>query len=147
MPAKPRAPRAARVAKPTPSAQQTRHLKASDRREVWRHDEGRCGFVGEDGHCCNETRGLQFAHKEPWAKGGPNTADNLGLRCPTHNALEADRDYGARFMMKKRTQKPLKVRESIARYVLRGKPCAALVDVERAQRAPGGVSYTADPLS
>jgi len=97
----------------------TRSLKVSVRREVWPRDEGRCGFVGEDGHRCNATRGLQFAHRQPWAKGGADTADNLALRCPAHNALEAERDYGARFMANKR-RKPLKVREPLARYVLRG---------------------------
>ena len=77
-------PRAARVTKPTPNGQQTRHVKASARREVWPRDQGRCGFVGEDGHRCNETRGLHFAHRKPFAKGGANTAENLGLRCPAH---------------------------------------------------------------
>ena len=86
------------------------------RREVWHSDEGRCGFVGEGGHRCNETRGLQIAHGHPWGKGGPNTAVNLGLRCIAHNAWEADRDYGANHMASKRTRKPLNVRESVARY-------------------------------
>ncbi|HEY6725098.1 MAG TPA: hypothetical protein VI197_13770, partial [Polyangiaceae bacterium] len=57
--------------------------------------------------------------QQPWAKGGADTADNLGLRCPAHNALEADRDYGTGFMAHKRARKPLKVREPLARYVLR----------------------------
>ncbi|HXS18109.1 MAG TPA: hypothetical protein VN764_13020, partial [Polyangiaceae bacterium] len=56
---------------------------------------GRCGFIGEDGHRCNETRGLQLGHIDPWGKGGADTAVNLGLRCIAHNAWEADRDYGA----------------------------------------------------
>jgi len=111
-------PRASRVTQPTAGGQHTRHVRASVRREVWPRDQGRCGFLGEDGHRCNETRGLQFAHKEPWAKGGENTAENLGLRCRAHNALEADRDYGTDFMANKRQQKPLKVRESVARYGL-----------------------------
>jgi len=103
------------------SAKRTRHVPAGERREVWPRDEGRCGFVSEAGHRCNETRGLEFAHIQPWAKGGPNTADNLGLRCRAHNALEADRDYGTGFMARKRKQKPLKVREPMARYVLRSR--------------------------
>jgi len=110
-------PRAAKSA--SAAGGRTRSLKVSVRREVWPRDEGRCGFVGEDGHRCNATRGLQFAHRQPWAKGGADTADNLALRCPAHNALEAERDYGARFMANKR-RKPLKVREPVARYVLRG---------------------------
>jgi len=120
-------PRSPRVTAPTPNEQQTRDLTASVRREVWSRDNGRCGFLGEDGHRCNETRGLQFAHIEPWAKGGANTAENLGLRCPAHNALEADRDYGTGFMARKRKQKPLKVRELLACYVLRAEPRATLV--------------------
>jgi len=110
---------------------------------VWPRDEGRCGFVGEDGHRCNETRGLQFAHKEPWAKGGANTAQNLCLRCPAHNAIEADRDYGTRFMANKRNRKrePLKLREPLARYGLRGEPSATLADVSRSQHPSRGVSW------
>ena len=57
---------------------------------------------------------------------------------PAHNALEADRDYGTRFMANKRTQKPLKVRESLARYVLRREPRATLVDAERCQHSLRG---------
>jgi len=64
----------------TTSAPRTRYLEVAVRREVWRRDDERCGFVGEDGHRCNETRGLQFAHGHPWGKGGPDTAVNLGLR-------------------------------------------------------------------
>jgi len=107
-----------RASKPTRTRGRTRHVAAAARREVWLRDDGRCGFVGDDGHRCNETRGLQLAHIEPWAKGGANTADNLGLRCPAHNALEADRDYGASFMANKRKQKPLRVQEPVARYRL-----------------------------
>ncbi len=127
--AKPRAPRSrtpgdrARAGESTATGGRTRHLPVSSRREVWPRDDGRCGFVGEDGHRCNATRGLQFAHQQPWAKGGADTAENLALRCPAHNALEADRDYGAGFMARKRERKPLKVREPLARYVLRGAAC------------------------
>jgi len=103
-------------------AERSRHVPAAERREVWPRDEGRCGFVSDDGHRCNETRGLEFAHIQPWAKGGANTADNLCLRCPAHNALEADRDYGTDFMARKREQKPLKVREPLTRYVLPNGP-------------------------
>ena len=121
---KPRAPkpRATSRAEPRASGRRTR-IQAAVRREVWPRDEGRCGFVSDDGHRCSETRGLEFAHIHPWAKGGADTAANLGLRCIAHNALEADRDYGAGFMATKRKQKPLKVREPLARYVQRGARC------------------------
>ncbi|HEU5075241.1 MAG TPA: hypothetical protein VFU02_13720, partial [Polyangiaceae bacterium] len=119
-------PRARKVSsKPSgTSGRRTRFIEVAERRAVWARDEGRCGFVGEDGHRCNETRGLEFAHIHPWAKGGADTADNLGLRCIAHNAFEAERDYGTSFMASKRKQKrkvnkPLQVREPVARYQLR----------------------------
>ena len=71
------------------AAQRARWIPVALRREVWKRDQGRCSFVGEDGHRCNETRGLEFAHV---------------------------RHYGADFMAKKRTD-PLKVREPVVRYV------------------------------
>ena len=118
---KPRAPKA----KPKPTTAQRTRVRPPNgvRREVWKRDTGRCAFVGEDGHRCNETRGLEFAHIHPWAKGGDDTAVNLSLRCIAHNAFEADRDYGASFMASKRRrrrgEKPLKVRAPIARYEAR----------------------------
>jgi len=107
----------------TADADRSRHVPAAERREVWPRDEGRCGFVSDDGHRCNETRGLEVAHIQPWAKGGANTADNLCLRCIAHNALEADRDYTTGFMARKREQKPLRVREPLARYVTERARC------------------------
>ena len=102
------------------AARRGRWLPAAIRREVWRRDQGRCSFVGADGHRCNETRGLEFAHLRAWAKGGEHSVDNLCLRCRAHNAWEADRDFGTGFMATKRNQ-PLKVREPTASYGLRNK--------------------------
>ncbi|HEU5076015.1 MAG TPA: HNH endonuclease signature motif containing protein [Polyangiaceae bacterium] len=108
----------------TITARRTRHIEVALRRDVWPREGGRCGFVGEDGRRCNETRGLEFAHRQPWAKGGAHSATNLGLRCRAHNALEADRDYGAGFMASKRKRKPWNVRESLARYSVGRVPSA-----------------------
>ena len=119
---KPRAPKAKHKSTTTTRRKRVRPA-AGVRREVWRRDEGRCAFVGEDGHRCNATRGLEYAHIHPWAKGGDDTATNLSLRCPAHNAFEADCDYGASFIASKRQrrrgERPLKVSEPIARYVVR----------------------------
>ena len=99
-------PRARRVADERPSrAQRTRAIPAEIRREVWTRDQSRCAFIGEDGHPCNETRGLEFAHLEPWAMGGEHSTTNVALRCIAHNAFEADRDYGAWYMATKRKRK------------------------------------------
>ena len=120
-----------RARKPAPATKpRTREIAAAVRREVWTRDQGRCGFIGEDGHRCNETRRVEFAHLEPWGKGGADTPRNLALRCQAHNALEADRDYGTSFMASKRKRapgreqgtqrqvstKPLRVRELVAPY-------------------------------
>src|SRR5688572_5030856 len=101
-----------------------RAIPAAFRREVWERDQGRCTFVGKDGHRCCATRRLEFAHLKPWGKGGEHSVENITLRCHAHNAFEADRDYGVGFMANKRQrnapEKCLKVREPVARYVVRG---------------------------
>lgn len=121
-------PRAPKAATPKVSGRSVRSGPAAVRRQVWKRDSGRCTFVGADGHQCNETRRLEFAHLEPWANGGETTVDNLALRCQAHNAWEADRDYGTGFMARKRgravstspaEQAPLKLREPRAPYATR----------------------------
>jgi hypothetical protein len=67
----------------------SRHIPASVRREVWRRDEGRCAFHGEDGRC-TETGFLEFHHVVPYADGGETSVGNLQLRCRTHNRYEAE---------------------------------------------------------
>jgi 5-methylcytosine-specific restriction endonuclease McrA len=64
----------------------------STRSEVYARDEGRCTFIGDDGHVCGSTYLLQLHHRIPWAKGGPNKPENLTLHCFTHNQLEAERE-------------------------------------------------------
>lgn len=91
-------PRATRPA----TARRTRTIPAAIRREVHDRDQGRCAFVGSDGHRCNEIRRLEYAHLKPWARGGEHSVANIALRCAAHNALEADRDYGVGFMARKR---------------------------------------------
>ena len=121
---KPRARKARAKSTATATTRRTRYIEVAVRREVWTRDQGCCGFVGEDGRRCNETRGLEVAHIHPWAKAGANTAINLGLRCIAHNAWEADRDYGTSHMTSKRQRKPLKVREPAARYSVRRVRCS-----------------------
>jgi hypothetical protein len=100
------------------STRRSRAIPAQLKRQVWERDEGRCGFIGEDGHRCNETRGLEYAHLHPWGKGGQHSLENLGLRCRAHNAYEASRDYGVEFMQEKLwTRRPVhRVREPVQRY-------------------------------
>lgn len=97
--AKPRASRAV-----TGRPRWVRTIPAALRRLVWMRDDGRCTFVGAGGHRCNETRCVEFAHLEPWAKGGEHSEHNITLRCRAHNAFEADRDYGTSYMASKRNR-------------------------------------------
>jgi hypothetical protein len=94
-------------------ARRKRYIPAAIRRAVWERDGGRCGYVGPDGRRCNETRGLEFAHTKPWAKGCEHSVETIGLRCRGHNDFEAIRDFGEEFMAEK---KGSKVGESIAAY-------------------------------
>ena len=67
-----------RTTRPLPSG--SRHLPAAVRREVWKRDGGQCAFVGANGRC-SERGFLEFHHVEPYAVGGPPSADNIQLRC------------------------------------------------------------------
>lgn len=123
-----------RVRKPDANPpRRTRPVPAALRREVLKRDGGSCSFVGADGHRCGETRALEYAHLNPWAKGGGHSLSNLALRCRAHNAFEAERDYGTGFMARKRNQ-PLKVREPLAKYATRVPEVQA---PGRAQRSGG----------
>jgi hypothetical protein len=62
------------------SQRRSRAIPAQLKRQVWERDQGRCGFIGEEGHRCHETRGLEYAHLHPWAKGGGHSLDNLKHR-------------------------------------------------------------------
>ncbi|MEY4547458.1 MAG: hypothetical protein RL685_3653 [Pseudomonadota bacterium] len=94
-------PRAAAPAQPptsTPAPARGRHLPAALRRAVWQRDDGCCAYVDERGVRCRETAGLEFHHVQAYARGGPNTEENVALRCRAHNALAAEGDFGAEWM-------------------------------------------------
>jgi hypothetical protein len=76
----------------------SRTIPAAVRREVWRRDSGRCGYVDIRGRRCGETSNVEFHHKFPFALGGLSTTDNIELRCAAHNQLQADLDFGRAFM-------------------------------------------------
>ncbi len=85
MTSRPRSPRTTNPA--------SRHIGAAVKREVWRRDGGRCAFQGERGRCA-ETGFLEFHHIVPYADGGATTANNLELRCRSHNQHEAEQWSG-----------------------------------------------------
>ena len=69
-----------------------RRPTAAVRREVLERDGGQCTFVGTHGRC-PETTFLEFHHVNPFAAGGPRTADNIQLRCAAHNRYEAKQAF------------------------------------------------------
>jgi len=71
-----------------------RRVPAAVRREVWKRDQGRCAFVGADGHRCAERSRLELDHVVPVARGGRSTADNLRLLCRAHNQHAAEGSLG-----------------------------------------------------
>jgi hypothetical protein len=83
----------------------SRYVPAHLRRGVSGRDGDRCAFVGPEGRC-TETAGLQYHHRIPFAEGGPTTFDNLELRCPAHNAYEAERWFGPLFVRDRRRVEP-----------------------------------------
>jgi hypothetical protein len=68
-------------------------VSAAVRRVVSSRDTGRCGFVSEDGHRCNERGFVEFHHIKPHAIDGPPTVPNIALRCQAHNLYEWERLY------------------------------------------------------
>jgi hypothetical protein len=141
-----RSPTAARSRQPrtatTPPRPETtarkRYIPTQVRRAVWERDEGRCTFVGANGHRCEARRFLEFDHIEPVARGGRATVEGMRLRCRTHNRYEAERIFGAAFMDRKlqearlaRAQAEVKERATEVRACLRRLGCRA----EEARRA------------
>jgi hypothetical protein len=69
---------------------------AKVQRVVWVRDLGRCAFIGDGGHRCNERRFLEFHHVDPHVLGGEATVDNIQLRCQRHNDYEGRLYFGKR---------------------------------------------------
>ena len=72
----------------------SRDIDAAVQRAVWARDAGRCAFVARDGRRCSERSYLEFHHLDPHALGGSKGADNISLRCASHNAYEAEVVFG-----------------------------------------------------
>jgi hypothetical protein len=83
----------------------SRHIPAAVKREVWRRDEGQCGFVGRNFRC-SERGFLEFHHVRPHADGGPATVANIQLRCRAHNAHEAKLFFGSEVGQRVREARP-----------------------------------------
>ena len=89
-----------------------RYIPAAVRHAVWNRDEGRCTFVGENGHRCNSDMYLEFDHVDP--RNREDTVHGLRLRCNTHNQYEAERVFGTEFMARKREEARLAAERNCA---------------------------------
>ena len=95
-----------------------RHVPSHVRRDVWKRDDGRCTHISPSGHRCGARGLLEFDHIVPVARGGPSTAENVRLRCRSHNQEAARQAFGGKFMKAKRAR------------------AAAAAGAERRDRAP-----------
>ena len=86
------------------SGDDSRHIPAQVKREVWKRDGGQCTFVSESGHRCEARGDVEFDHVIEVALGGESTAANLRLRCRGHNQHAAEQTFGAGFMRAKREE-------------------------------------------
>jgi 5-methylcytosine-specific restriction endonuclease McrA len=94
-----------------------RYIRAAVRRAVWERDGGRCTYVDATGQRCRECSALELDHRDPYARGGPSTVQNLRLRCAVHNALTAEQEFGREFMARYkgtalRGERPVTVRRA-----------------------------------
>lgn len=71
----------------------SRYIPAQVRHAVWLRDRALCTYPG-----CGSQYALQVDHILPFASGGPNTVENLRLRCPAHNQLHALEEFGEKKM-------------------------------------------------
>lgn len=80
-----------KLAEPKPvREEQTRRVPQWVRDRVWKRDGGRCAFTGTGGRRCEETRGLELDHVEPWSQGGSSDDPaNIRLLCRAHNLMRS----------------------------------------------------------
>ena len=101
-----------------------RYIPAQVRHAVWNRDDGRCTFVGGNGHRCHSEAYLEFDHVDP--RNREDTVAGLRLRCRTHNQYEAERIFGTEFMNLKREEARLAAEKRRAEADKRAK--ASVVD-------------------
>ena len=97
-------PKTRRAVKPAARRRKhnSRYIPRAVVRAVHQRDGERCTFESADGKRCSERGFLELHHSIPFARGGEATAENMKLLCRAHNALHAERDFGAAVIRSKR---------------------------------------------
>jgi hypothetical protein len=76
----------------------SRYIPAPVKRAVRERDGDQCAFMDAQARRCKAREGLEFHHKEPFARGGDHSPDNIQLMCRAHNEYLAEQDYGKDLM-------------------------------------------------
>ena len=110
----------------------------------WERDSFQCTFVDEHGHRCSEKRYITLEHKQPFARGGPPTVDNLALLCKAHNAHRAREVFGEAHIAKKQAEDKAcsKVLSALTNLGFRAKPARQAIERVRND----GVDLDVEPL-
>lgn len=75
----------------TQSQDRTRYIPVAVKNTVRLRDGSQCTYRDPDsGRICGSKYGLQFDHIQAFSQNGPNTAENLTLRCGPHNRWRAE---------------------------------------------------------
>ncbi len=122
----------------------TRYIPADVKRAVWERDGGQCTFVSESGHRCEAEAGLEFDHRQEFARGGEATVEGLRLRCRAHNRYTAEQTFGAGFIGRKRDEERRARAEAKARQAAaRQRGGSTPVGAADGEPAPGQVARPA----
>ena len=100
---KTRAPR--KSLKQTDTSPSSRYIPAPVRRAVSERDGNQCTFVDARGRRCTERKQLQFHHRDPFARGGDHSPENIQLTCHAHNQYLAECEYGRDVMEERRSSR------------------------------------------
>ncbi len=115
----------------TDTSLSSRYIPAPVRRAVSERDGNQCTFVDARGRRCRERSQLQFHHRQPFARGGDHSPENIQMKCPTHNGYLAEIDYGKETMERYRRSGSL-AREPAPVYSLTFQPVRGYFHAQRA---------------
>jgi hypothetical protein len=84
----------------SPKVLKSRYVPRPIRDTVYVRDGGCCTYVSADGKRCGSKHRVQYHHRDAYARGGTNDAENISLMCATHNMLLAEQEFGRAHMQK-----------------------------------------------
>lgn len=97
--------------KEKPSVAKTDGISRAVRREVFARDGHRCTYTNKKGERCPSTALLELHHLVSPHHGGSNGADNVSVRCRSHNLWHAETDFGKQYVREKIHLSQLKSRK------------------------------------